>query len=298
MNSSLSIDNNYIYENLTESTNPKGIVHICHGMAEHIRRYKWLIDKLNNDGFHVISIDHRGHGNRIDNNLKGFFDNNDGWNLVAEDLIGLLDKSNKKFPGLNQYVLSHSMGSWIALAAMQKGMSADGLIISGSSKPSKIILIMQKFLVKIQIFLFGKKSVSLFLDNITLGPYNNAFKPNRTLKDWISSDNDNVDDYISDPLCGFPVTNGLWNDLAMGLLEVFDKNKYPKSNNLTPIFIISGSEDPVGENGKGVMRLYNFLSLLYSNTVIKIVKNARHEVFSETSKENSYNNLIKFIDSK
>jgi alpha-beta hydrolase superfamily lysophospholipase len=298
MNSSLSIDNNYIYENLTESTNPKGIVHICHGMAEHIRRYKWLIDKLNNDGFHVISIDHRGHGNRIDNNLKGFFDDNDGWNLVAEDLIGLLDKSNKKFPGLNQYVLSHSMGSWIALAAMQKGMSADGLIISGSSKPSKTILVIQKFLVKIQIFLFGKKSVSLFLDNITLGPYNNAFKPNRTLKDWISSDNDNVDDYISDPLCGFPVTNGLWNDLAMGLLEVFDKNKYPKSNNLTPIFIISGSEDPVGENGKGVMRLYDFLSKIYSNTDVEIVNNARHEVFSETSKENSYNNLIKFIDSK
>jgi alpha-beta hydrolase superfamily lysophospholipase len=115
------------------------------------------------------------------------------------------------------------------------------------------------------------------------------------LKDWISSDNDNVDNYVEDPLCGFPVTNGLWDDLANGLLEVFKKEKYPKSNNSTSIFIISGSDDPVGENGKGVYRLNTFISSLYSNTSIKIEEGARHEVFSEYSKENSYNSLIKFI---
>ena len=43
-----------------------------------------------------------------------------------------------------------------------------------------------------------KMNVSIFLDNITLGSYNNFFKPNRTKKDWISSDNDNVDNYIDD----------------------------------------------------------------------------------------------------
>ena len=295
MNSSLSIDNNYIYENLTEFSEPKGIVHICHGMAEHIRRYDWLIAKLNKDGFHVISIDHRGHGNRIHNNLKGFFDDNDGWGRVVDDLLNLLTQSNKKFPDLKQYVLAHSMGSWIALAAMQKGMNISGLIISGSSKPLKTILLIQKLLVKIQIILFGKRSVSVFLDNITLGPYNKQFRPNRTLKDWISSDNDNVDNYVEDPLCGFPVTNGLWDDLASGLLEVFKKGKYPHSNKLTSIFIISGLDDPVGENGKGVRRLNAFLLSMYPNTSIKLVEGSRHEVFSESSKENSYNSLIKFI---
>ena len=64
------------------------------------------------------------------------------------------------------------------------------------------------------------------------------------------------------------------------------------------IFIISGSDDPVGENGKGVYRLNTFISSLYSNTSIKIEEGARHEVFSESSKENSYNSLIKFITTK
>ena len=297
MSVSISIDNKYIYKNLSSSINPKGIVHICHGMAEHIGRYNWLIKKLNNDGYHVISIDHRGHGNRIGDNPKGFFDDQNGWNLVVEDLSLLIKQSKQEHPNLKQFLIAHSMGSWIALSALQNNIAIDGLILSGSSKPAKFIILIQKILIKIQILFFGKKSVSLFLDNITLGSYNNFFKPNRTKKDWISSDDDNVDNYIADSLCGFPVTNGLWDDLANGILKVFNNNNYSLSDNSIPIFIISGSKDPVGENGKGVIRLNNFLSNIFSNVSIKIVDEARHEVFSETTKENSYNTLIKFIES-
>ena len=296
MSVGISIDNKYIYKNLSSSINPKGIVHICHGMAEHIGRYNWLIKKLNDDGYHVISIDHRGHGNRIGDNPKGFFDEKDGWNMVVEDLSVLIEMSKQDYPDLKQFIIAHSMGSWIALSALQNNIAIDGLILSGSSKPAKLMIIIQKILIKIQILLFGKKSVSIFLDNITLGSYNNFFKPNRTNKDWISSDNDNVDNYVDDDLCGFPVTNGLWQDLANGILKVFNINNYSLSENSIPIFIISGSKDPVGENGKGVMRLYNFLSNIFSNVSIKIVNEARHEVFSETTKENSYNSLIKFIE--
>ena len=297
MSVSISIDNKYIYKNLSSSINPKGVVHICHGMAEHIGRYNWLIKKLNNDGYHVISIDHRGHGNRIGDNPKGFFDDQNGWNLVVEDLSLLIKQSKQEHPNLKQFLIAHSMGSWIALSALQNNIAIDGLILSGSSKPAKFIILIQKILIKIPILFFGTKSVSLFLDNITLGSYNNFFKPNRTKKDWISSDDDNVDNYIADSLCGFPVTNGLWDDLANGILKVFNNNNYSLSDNSIPIFIISGSKDPVGENGKGVIRLNNFLSNIFSNVSIKIVDKARHEVFSETTKENSYNTLIKFIES-
>jgi len=296
MSVGISIDNKYIYKNLSSSINPKGIVHICHGMAEHIGRYNWLIKKLNDDGYHVISIDHRGHGNRIGDNPKGFFDEQDGWNMVVEDLSVLIEMSKQDYPDLKQFLIAHSMGSWIALSALQNNIAIDGLILSGSSKPAKLMIIIQKILIKIQILLFGKKSVSIFLDNITLGSYNNFFKPNRTKKDWISSDNDNVDNYIDDDLCGFPVTNGLWHDLANGILKVFNINNYSLSENSIPIFIISGSKDPVGENGKGVMRLYKFLSNIFTSVSIKIIDEARHEVFSETTKENSYNMLIKFIE--
>ena len=47
-----------IYENLSNHKKIKGIIHISHGKGEHIERYSWLIDRLNKDGYHVISIDH------------------------------------------------------------------------------------------------------------------------------------------------------------------------------------------------------------------------------------------------
>ncbi|MDA1083821.1 MAG: alpha/beta hydrolase, partial [Proteobacteria bacterium] len=50
-----------------------GVVHISHGMAEHVGRYKWLISKFNQEGYHVYAANHRGHGSWINtDNPKGF----------------------------------------------------------------------------------------------------------------------------------------------------------------------------------------------------------------------------------
>ena len=188
------------------------------------------------------------------------------------------------------------MGSWIALGAMQAKMNVNGLILSGSSKIPLSLLNLQSLLIRMQIIFFGKKGISKFLDNITLGSYNKFFKPNRTNKDWISSDDKNVDNYIDDPLCGFMVTNGLWNDLANGMGLVFDKKNYIDTDKSIPILIISGSNDPVGENGKGVKRLYMFLKNIFNNISIEIIKDARHEVFSEVNKEDNYIVLRDFLN--
>ena len=52
------------------------VIYITHGMAEHIGRYKWFIQKLNQDNFHVIAYDHRGHGEQIKKGkLQGHFAN-------------------------------------------------------------------------------------------------------------------------------------------------------------------------------------------------------------------------------
>ncbi len=50
---------------LTNEDKVNGVVIISHGMSEHMGRYGWLINKLNNDGYHVIGHDHRGHGKWI-----------------------------------------------------------------------------------------------------------------------------------------------------------------------------------------------------------------------------------------
>ena len=89
-----TLNNYYIYKYLSSTSEAKGIVHISHGKAEHIGRYKWLISMLNEDGYHVISIDHRGHGNRINNKRSiGIFSNSLGWKKVVMDLKTLIDNT-------------------------------------------------------------------------------------------------------------------------------------------------------------------------------------------------------------
>ena len=59
--------NSLYFEHVTADVNPKGVFIISHGMAEHMGRYKWIISKLNNDGYHVLARDHKGHGINIIN---------------------------------------------------------------------------------------------------------------------------------------------------------------------------------------------------------------------------------------
>ena len=286
-----------IYENFSNQKKIKGIVHISHGMGEHIGRYKWLINKLNHDGFHVISKDHRGHGKWLDNpkNLQGLFHKKNGWSQVTNDLRELILDTNKKYPNINQYLFAHSMGSWIGLSAILKPLPLKGLIISGSTKLPKILIYIQTLLIKIVIFFQGKEGVSSFLDSITIRSYNDKFKPNRTTSDWISTDDQNVDEYVEDKLCGFLVTNSLWLDMSKGFLEIFDIKNYKYVDRDMPILVISGELDAVGDFGKGSPKLARMLNKVFKNVDSVIVKDEKHEVFSGTLKESSYKILQKFL---
>ena len=287
-----------IYENFSNQKKIKGIVHISHGMGEHIGRYKWLINKLNHDGFHVISKDHRGHGKWLDNpkNIQGLFHKKNGWSQVTNDLRELILDTNKKYPNINQYLFAHSMGSWIGLSAILKPLPLKGLIISGSTKLPKFLIYIQTLLIKIVIFFQGKEGVSSFLDSITIRSYNDKFKPNRTTSDWISTDDQNVDEYVEDKLCGFLVTNSLWLDMSEGFLEIFNIKNYKYVDKDMPILLISGSLDAVGDFGKGSPKLARMLNKAFKKVDSVIVQDEKHEVFSGTLKESSYKIIKNFLN--
>ena len=281
---------------LTNEDKVNGVVIISHGMSEHMGRYGWLINKLNNDGYHVIGHDHRGHGKWIKNGYKeGVFHSSNGWNLVADDLTNLIYASQAEFPNYKHYLLAHSMGSYVALSAVSKNLSLSGLILSGSSHISPLTLFIQRMLIKIVILIKGRDKKSNFLDSITMRTFNDKFKPTQTPNDWISTDMTNVKDYTNDPMCGFIASNGLWDDMASSFKSIYNKNHYSCSDHELPILIISGDKDPVGEMGAGVKRLYEFLKSIFKNTSFILLKNERHEVFSGLDKSNTYSKLKTFL---
>ena len=89
-----------------------GLIQISHGMAEHKGRYQEFVNFLNTNGFHVAIYDHRGHGDRILDNRIGFFDNDNGWNLVVDDLLAVHSETNNLFPELPKtlWVIAWDLG--------------------------------------------------------------------------------------------------------------------------------------------------------------------------------------------
>ena len=292
----INMTNSLYYEHLSSKSNPKGVVIISHGMAEHIGRYEWLISKLNFDGYHVISKDHRGHGRNIrQGELFGFFSNKNGWIKVRDDQETLIKYVNTKYTRLPSYLLAHSMGSWIALSLLNNKLDIDGIILSGSSKVPFLLIYLQLLIIKIEIFRKGPKNQSTLIDKMTIRKFNNFFAPNRTPNDWISSDIKSVDNYTNDPLCGFIVTNSLWNDVCLCMLKIFKKNYYSSSNLNIPIMIISGKNDAANAWSKHAQKLYLFLNKIFKSVQLIILNNSRHEVFTDIQKDISYNHLKEFI---
>ena len=272
-----------------------GLVQISHGMAEHKGRYQEFINFLNLNGFHVVIHDHRGHGERIFENKIGFFDQEDGWNLVVNDLLDIHLDTNKRFPNIPKILLGHSMGSWIGLSALQQKNLFDAAMLSGSSYPNPSETFMQKLLLKIEMFRLGKNGYSRLLHRIIFGGFNGRFQNTNTPNDWLSQDAERVEDYTNDPLCGFVVTNQLWSDLIEGIKLVFDQKNLSLIKKNIPILVFSGSDDPVGAMGKGTTKLHKCLMENECKSELYLVDGARHETLNETNRITTYNHVLKFL---
>ena len=83
----------FIFEPETEC---KGIVIICHGMAEHIGRYDEFMQFLCDNNYIAIGYDQRGHGKTagtVEN--CGYMDDNDNIESLINDLHIVIKKCAK-----------------------------------------------------------------------------------------------------------------------------------------------------------------------------------------------------------
>ena len=133
-----------LYESKKDLTS--GVVQISHGMAEHKDRYSEFTKFFNDHGYHVAIHDHRGHGTRILDKKIGHFSDKGGWNKVVNDLLIIQKELIKIFPSTPLILLGHSMGSWIALSALQKNTNYNAALISGSGYPNALETSFQKIL--------------------------------------------------------------------------------------------------------------------------------------------------------
>ncbi|MDQ7093714.1 alpha/beta hydrolase [Desulfosporosinus sp. PR] len=282
-----------------QTTKVKGLVQIAHGMAETGARYERVAEKLTANGYIVYIHDHRGHGKTAQTLDKlGILAETKGFKWLVEDLHQLSGMISKDYPELPLFLLGHSMGSFVTQKyIMLYGKALKGAILSGSCGKQGILLSAALYLAKAEVKKHGRKARSEKLTKVTLGNYNKAFKPKRTDFDWLSRDAAEVDKYIQDPFCGTVFSAGFFEDFLGGLKDIEDKRNLALVPIELPIYIFSGEKDPVGKNGRGVIKLVKtYQKMGLRDVSYKLYQDGRHEMFNEVNRDEVIGDVIAWLD--
>lgn len=288
----------FVHEWGTDQEDPVGVVQIAHGMAEHGGRYGDLASFLVERGFVVVAGDHRGHGQSYGNDrLLGYFAPRDGWDLVVEDLHEIRKETEARFPGKPYFMIGHSMGSMLLRDYLSRwGVGLAGAVIVGSGVWPGAVGEMGLQLAR-TLSKFKPKDQGKLLNALAFAGYNSGFE-GRTDKDWLTRDQNVVDDYIDDHYSGYVPTNQFFADMFDGLKRVSSDDTARRTPSKLPLYITAGGSDPVGGT-KAVQTIADqYRRFGAVNVTEKIWPGARHEIFNETNRAEVYRELVDWMQAQ
>jgi alpha-beta hydrolase superfamily lysophospholipase len=254
------------------------VVQIAHGTGEHMGRYAGTIDALVSAGLIVYANDHRGHGLTAGSLARLGEFGEGGFELLVQDMVRLSELARDENPGLPLILLGHSMGSFAAQRyIIDHSHEVDGLILSGSG------------------------SLDGLARGAVLAPagsnlLNAAFEPSRTPFDWLSRDPAVVDAFMADPLC----FANLRPEALASFLGTAPLLRDPMAlRNIRcdlPLYLFSGSEDPVGQQLRGLHILIDrYRDAGLRDISFDFYPDGRHEMLNEINRGYVQTRLLGWI---
>ena len=265
------------------------------GMQEYAFRYDGMAQYLNAKGVNVWILDAFGQGLNAPT-----VDDLEKWPIDAfaktVDAIHLMNQMAKA-NGLPTTQAGHSMGSFMTQSRLERyPHSADKTILIGSNGGQAALMKVAYRLARMMVNKKNWDEPNPTLTNLGVGAYGKGIKDAKTDLDWLSYNEQNVQDYIKDPYLGHTPTGGFWKEFLKGMAVIWSKKALAGIATDEVVYITAGEEDPVGQNGKGPRWLkdkYNKLGL--TDVTLKLYPHMRHEIHNEDGKEQVYEDLLAFI---
>lgn len=245
-----------VYDTYLPEGDPRGVILVAHGVAEHAGRYAHVAERLVGLGLKVVIPDHRGHGR------------SGGKRLMLRDMSEFTTdletlRQREVLPGRPTYLLGHSMGGEIALDyALDHQSDLAALILSGPAVVpgddiSPLLMRVAKVLGKVVPGLPGQKLGS----------------------DSISRDPAVVKAYDEDPLV---FRGALKAGIGGAMLRTMETFPLRLPGLRLPLLVLAGSDDRLvkPEGAELVVRLAGS-----ADKTLKIYPDLFHEVFNEPEKE-------------
>ena len=275
----------------TPGGEPKGLLHVAHGMTEHISRYDGFMRKMAEEGFICYGYDHLGHGYTANGESDlGYLGS---WELLVEDLKNVSRLMKREHPSLPCYLLGHSMGSFIVRLSAEKYNMHDKLIIMGTGGPNPAAtpgLAAIAVIKKVK----GGRYISNFLQNLAFGTYNKRFEGDG-MYGWLSNYEDVRNSFAADKFCNFRFTVSAMGDLVTLNKESNTSRWFKSCVTQKPILLVSGADDPVGDYGKGPKAVHDKLKANGADIKFVLYRGCRHEILNDKCRNNVIAEILNFI---
>lgn len=273
---------------------PKANVLIITGMQEYSARYASFAAFLNRHGYSVHVLDHFGQGENAVTVEQQQRWPKGAWDFTLEALH--TEATLLKREGHPVILMGHSMGSFFVQSYLEHfPLTVDKAIITGSNGPGMPYRL-AKFLSSMTTTKKNWDKPSKFINKMAVGGYH--VKNEKTPLDWLSYNEENVQNYIADPYCGYPNTCGFYHEFMGGMATLYQK-KYKK--NLSPqehLLLVAGEEDPVGRNGKGVKKLAKMYHQCgIQDVTMHLYPKMRHEILNENHNQVVLEDILSFLES-
>ncbi|WP_230656168.1 alpha/beta fold hydrolase [Psychrobacter sp. I-STPA10] len=282
----------------TPKTDAKATLLIAHGMTEHSRRYTTFAQFLADNGIAVATYDHLGHGKTAKNaDELGYFAPKYPMQALLKDTVIMADALKARHPDVPHFIMGHSMGSFIVRNVLQHHASEfAGAILMGTGDFDPLIKIflpvtqvLNKVAPKQRNKLFAKTMNKLL--NAKLGE---AYLDSDYA--WVSENPDNIQDYETDPLCGFDFTNNGFMALMQLMHRGLNKQWAASIDKDFAMLFVSGADDPIGNMGEGIHQLVARLEQQgYTGVDYYLYPDMRHEPLNETDNQRVYRDLLNWL---
>lgn len=279
----------------------KAVLQIVHGMVEYIERYRPFAEYMNEKGVLVVGHDHLGHGGSVTSEEEwGFIaDTEHPSDVMVSDMHRVRVIVQGENPNIPYFMLGHSMGSYMLRKYLcRHNKKLAGAIIMGTGSEPDNAAKLGLALCKIMAFFRGWHYRSKLIQSLTYGkPYKRYDLYGKDYgNSWLTKDTDIVRAYYKEPRCTFLFTlNGyralleaVYYDNQMGNIR-----RVPKE---LPLLFVSGEDDPVGNLGVGVKKVYSMYKAAgLKDITYKLYEGDRHEILNELDRKRVYADISAWL---
>ena len=205
--------------------NPKAVVKIAHGMAEHSARYDDFAQFLNSRGYVVVMNDHRGHGLTAAKDSLGY-EEGDMWTNNVRDQLAVLDYCREKYK-LPLIMMGHSYGSFITQAVIEEHPDVTGFVLCGSNYMKDISFTLCRMIAKSMCRHKGGRYPAQLIVNLSFKMYEKKFSGTNA---WLNTDEAEVKKYNDDPMNGFVCSANFYRTFMNGISHLYKKEYYSQIN--------------------------------------------------------------------